>query len=263
MLDRALFSRAIELYGELWAQAIRRDHPEARLDWIGSQFEDISPFHVVNIHDLELEDLCWAIEAMARLHQYAPLNGDHRLLWSWCVQTCTTSERTLGPEWVDAFRQASLLISAMSGSLRFYSAIEPLLYALLEGGLRRVLPDWVATDGRAKKDIRTSFGKKKRGERVNRIGSLIELLIKQREHVGSPQFSAVLHSMEERFGTEPPMAHQIDNWRCELLHGEEFSRQRAPYLMDLLTLLLICTADNVAFDAEKASTKSYPLHGAV
>ncbi len=251
MLDKTRLLHAMELYEGLWRQVVQIDHPEAWMEWIDAGFEDMSPFHVCDIRQLQAEELQWVIATISRLHRHTPLNGDHRLMWAWCLRTCSSSSATLGTEWMQAFTHAALLIGVELGPIRIYTAVEPLLYALLEGGLRRLLPSWIAPDGLVRKDIKTSFGKHPSGKRLNRIGALVELFGKVGPEPMRSHFNVILKQMTERFGSHKAIEHQIDEWRCELLHGEAFSRARARYLMDLIALMVVSCVDPSAFEQER------------
>jgi hypothetical protein len=259
VVDLVRFERCIEAYIALWGHVVKIEHPEARMSWIGSGFEDLSPLHLFSVADFSAGELCKATTMMSRLHRYVPLNGDHRVLWLWSAFVGgPAAEPILGGEWIGTFQQVSLLIWDVKPALQIGRIIEPLMYALLEGGLRRVMPNLIELDGILKREIRTSFGKHSAGSRLNNVGALLELFLEEGSSHARSALAVVVRHMRDQFSPSETIEKMIYRWRCELLHGEEFLRDRMRYLFDMVTVITLAHADEARYHLVRTSMDGLP-----
>jgi hypothetical protein len=143
----------------------------------------------------------------------------------------------------------------------------PLTFSVLEGLLRRKSKDCMDTDGSVKSNfgIVDACGKKRNyitGKWLNRVGDSLRCF----EQVVVPKRGRMCTCLPEiktefcTLYTPPPGLDAydlIDEWRNDLMHGNQFWMDRVPILLNLICLLVIDEVDPSFYDSKKIELKRH------
>ena len=225
------------------------------------------------------------------------INWDHKFFWSYCsFLTFHLREVDLfkDSDWQHAF--ASLVNLALFGrkwnmfrggqfanttsvvtkfinehllqtELSKWQISGPLSFSVLEGLMRRKNKDYVNTDGRVTNDfsVLDAAGIERNcvtGRTLNRLNFSLRCF----EQVVIPnrgRACACLDEIKAEFTSlyTPPPAKDvfdlIDEWRNDLMHGNQYWMDRVPILLNLICLLIIDEVDPVLYNSKKDEIKKH------
>jgi len=194
------------------------------------------------------------------------INRDHKIFWSWCaalpfVFQAHTGVNLVDDDWVMSFcNLVNLLLTPVGRGnavnehlntvpMYKWQLAGPHTYSVLEGLLRRKNKDYVQKDGKIIQTftitnplIPTGVETLYANTRLNRINKSLRCFEecvcndRGRACIYLPQIKAEIAIL---YPSNQDVYDDIDIWRNELIHGEEYWQNRVPILTNLLCLLLI------------------------
>jgi hypothetical protein len=243
------------------------------------------------IHD-EVANLPWLLTR----ESYLTVNYDHLVFWSWCVHLVryllidyslpTTDLFRKDDEWADCFINIVDLVLAplsvptsdyisLSSSIRDilihgYVIAGPVSYAVLEGILRRKNSGFVNKDGTVHTTLplygskgnilrKLSAGPTKKLTRINYSTRLFEkdtCLYRGRRCIGLNEINdeiVKLYPGKDAYD-------RIDEWRNDLVHGNQYWQNKVPIILNLICLLLLDEIGPSLYNANIHKFQSYSKH---